>query len=173
MVFISPQNLFSFSRYSSFCLDFLVMHRKGLVKKIKVNFKFYDVIVWSTNSWNTHIAQYFHSISYIRISTKKNRHSIFERNSCRNACFKFLCNTKLITSLLVFLICSKTLIAFYLSFRWFNDSWTRAFELVTYEFELLTRGFELVTCGFGILTFGFEIALLNFSSYFYIINSCF
>ena len=55
---ISPQKLFSFSRYLSFCLYFLVMYRKGLIKKIKVNFKFYDVTAWLTSSFNTHIAQY-------------------------------------------------------------------------------------------------------------------
>ena len=33
---MSPQKLFSFSRYLSFCLDFLVMYRNGLVKKIRL-----------------------------------------------------------------------------------------------------------------------------------------
>ena len=32
---------------------------KQLDKKDMVNFKFYDVTTWLTNSWNTHIAQYF------------------------------------------------------------------------------------------------------------------
>ena len=59
MLFISTQKLFSFSRYLSFCLDFLVMHRKRLFKKIKINFKLYDVTAWLTNNCNTHIAQYF------------------------------------------------------------------------------------------------------------------
>ena len=36
MLFISPQKLFSFSRYLSFCLDFLVMYRNGLIKKIRL-----------------------------------------------------------------------------------------------------------------------------------------
>ena len=31
---------------------------KRIDKKVKVNFKFYDVTVWLTNSYNTHIAQY-------------------------------------------------------------------------------------------------------------------
>ena len=31
MLFISPQKLFSFSRYLSFCLDFSVMYRNGLM----------------------------------------------------------------------------------------------------------------------------------------------
>ena len=33
MLFISPQKLFSFSRYLSFCPNFLVMCRNGLIKK--------------------------------------------------------------------------------------------------------------------------------------------
>ena len=33
---ISPQKLLSFSRYLSFCLDFLVMYRNGLIKKIRL-----------------------------------------------------------------------------------------------------------------------------------------
>ena len=52
MLFVSPQKLFSFLRYFSFCLDFLVMYRKGLIKKIKINFKFYDVTAWLTNNCN-------------------------------------------------------------------------------------------------------------------------
>ena len=53
MLFISPQKLFSFSRYLSFCLDFLVMYQKGLIKKM-VNFKFYDVTPWLKSYFNTH-----------------------------------------------------------------------------------------------------------------------
>ena len=34
MVFTSPQKLFSFWRYLSFCLDFLVIYQNGLIKKI-------------------------------------------------------------------------------------------------------------------------------------------
>ena len=33
---ISPWKLFSFSRYSSFCLDILVMYGNGLIKKIRL-----------------------------------------------------------------------------------------------------------------------------------------
>ena len=57
MLFISPQKLFSFSRHLSFCLVFLVRYRKGLIIKIKVNFKVYGVTAWLTNNCNTHIAQ--------------------------------------------------------------------------------------------------------------------
>ena len=49
MLFISPQKFFSFSRYLSFCLTFLIMHRNGLIKD-KVNFKFYDVTAWLANN---------------------------------------------------------------------------------------------------------------------------
>ena len=50
--------LFLFSRYLNFCLEFLVMLRKMLDKKDKVNFKIYDVTAWLTNNCNTNIAQY-------------------------------------------------------------------------------------------------------------------
>ena len=59
MLFTSPRKLFLFSRYLSICLDFLVMHRKGFIKKIKVSFKFYDDTAWLKNNCNTLITQYF------------------------------------------------------------------------------------------------------------------
>ena len=34
MLFISPQKLFSFSRYLNFCLDFSVMQQNNLIRKI-------------------------------------------------------------------------------------------------------------------------------------------
>ena len=72
MLFISPEKLFSFRRYLSFCFDFFGLVEKrfdkndffGLVgkwldKKTKVNFKIYDVTnYWEINNCNTHIAQY-------------------------------------------------------------------------------------------------------------------
>ena len=75
-----------------------------------------------------------------------------------------------------FLISSISLKAVYFSFHWFDDSWTRGFELltrgfelvtrrlelVTGEFELVTRGFELVTCGFQLTTRGFELVTHGF-----------
>ena len=36
ILFVSPQKLFSFSRYLSFSPDFLVMYRNGLIKKISL-----------------------------------------------------------------------------------------------------------------------------------------
>ena len=36
MLFISCQKHFSFSRYLSFCLDFLVLKKNGLIRKISV-----------------------------------------------------------------------------------------------------------------------------------------
>ena len=38
--FISPWKLFPFSRYLSFCLDFLVMYQNGLIKKITLIWNF-------------------------------------------------------------------------------------------------------------------------------------
>ena len=35
-IFISPQKVFAFSRYLSFCLDFLVIYQNGFSKKIKL-----------------------------------------------------------------------------------------------------------------------------------------
>ena len=58
MLFISPQKLFPFSRYLSFCVDFLFMYQNDLIKNDKVIFKFYDVTIWLKNNCNTHIAQY-------------------------------------------------------------------------------------------------------------------
>ena len=40
---------------------------------------------------------------------------------------------------------------------WFNDSWTRGFELTTRGFQLVIRGFVLVTRGFE-----FQLVLLRF-----------
>ena len=59
MLFISSQKLFSFSRYLSFYHDFLVMQKKRLDQKDKVNFKIHDVTTWLTNNCNAHISQYF------------------------------------------------------------------------------------------------------------------
>ena len=36
MLLTSPQRLFPFSRYLSFCLDFLVMYQNSLIKKIRL-----------------------------------------------------------------------------------------------------------------------------------------
>ena len=44
---------------------------------------------------------------------------------------------------------------------WFNDSWTRGFELVTRWFEIVTRGFE------------FQFVLLTRNSQLVTRNSCF
>ena len=34
MLFVSPESLIPFSRYSNFCLDFLVKQKNGLIRKI-------------------------------------------------------------------------------------------------------------------------------------------
>ena len=38
--------------------DFLVMQKKRLNQKGKVNLKIYDVTTWLTNNFNTHITQH-------------------------------------------------------------------------------------------------------------------
>ena len=58
MLFISRQKLFSFSRYLSFCPDFLIMQQNDFDKKDQVNFKSYDVTAWLTNNCNRHNPQY-------------------------------------------------------------------------------------------------------------------
>ena len=45
-------------KYFSFCLEFLIMYKKWLDEKPKVNFKIYDVKTWLINNYNTHVAQY-------------------------------------------------------------------------------------------------------------------
>ena len=61
-----------------------------------------------------------------------------------------------------FLISSINLKAVYLSFHWFNYSWTRGFKLVTGGFELVTGGFELVTRLFELVLLSFQLVLLRF-----------
>ena len=58
MLFIPPQKLFSFSRYSTFCLDFFGRLAKQLDCKNNVNFKIYDITDWLKNNCNTQIAQH-------------------------------------------------------------------------------------------------------------------
>ena len=53
------------SRYLSFCLDFLIIYRKGLINKINVNVKFCDVTAWLTSNCNTHITQYFEMFDFV------------------------------------------------------------------------------------------------------------
>ena len=59
MVFISSQKLFSFSRYLNFYIDSLVIQKKWLDYKYKIDFKIYDVTSRLANNYTTHIAQYF------------------------------------------------------------------------------------------------------------------
>ena len=54
---ISSWKLFSFLRYFSVCSDFFGRVGKPFEKKVKVNFKIYDVATWETNNYNTHITQ--------------------------------------------------------------------------------------------------------------------
>ena len=56
--FVSPLNLFSFSRYLSLCHDFLFMQKKLLDWKDKFNFKSHDVTTWLTNNYNINISKH-------------------------------------------------------------------------------------------------------------------
>ena len=40
MLFMSPERLFSFTRYLNFCLEFLIMQRNGFIRKIRLISKF-------------------------------------------------------------------------------------------------------------------------------------
>ena len=57
-IFVSSWKLFSFSRYLSFCRDFLVMQKKRLNYEDKANFKIFGLTTWLTNSYKVHIAQF-------------------------------------------------------------------------------------------------------------------
>ena len=46
----------------NFGLDFLLMQKKWLDLKDKVNFRIYDVTARLTNNHNTHIAQYLNKL---------------------------------------------------------------------------------------------------------------
>ena len=56
--FISSLKLFLLLRYLNFCPEILGHIGKRLDKKVKVNFKIFDVINVETNNYNTHITQY-------------------------------------------------------------------------------------------------------------------
>ena len=58
MLFISPQELFSFARYLNFCFDLFGSAAQWLDLKNKVNFKIHDFTAWLTNNCNKHITQY-------------------------------------------------------------------------------------------------------------------
>ena len=135
---------------------------KRLTKKIKINFKFYDVTAWVTNNCNTDISQYFQFVFYIWISTKKIGIRFFWKKFLHKCLFKIPLWREIGNITSYFFISSKHLKANYLSFYWFNDSQTRGFELVTRGFELVTGGFELVTRGFELATRGFELVTRGF-----------
>ena len=58
MIHISCNKLFLFWRYLNFCYHFFGLVGKRFDNKAKINFKSYDVAVWETNNYNTHIAKY-------------------------------------------------------------------------------------------------------------------
>ena len=130
IISISPQKLFSFSRYLSFYLDFLVMYRKGLIKKIKVNFKFYDVTAWLTSSFNTHIAQY----EILRCLI------LFLVIACNNSPFRAFVTMIYWTSIKVLLNLLAPLYSAVpsLDFEQTNVFWTSIFDSVSIVFDSLS-----------------------------------
>ena len=118
-------------------------------------------------TWNLYLYLCFVFVSNLYFifesPQKKKRHSVFLKEILIHKClFKFPLWRELITSLLIFLICSKNLKAASLSFHWFNNSRIRGFKLVTRGFELVTRGFELLTRRFELVTPGFELVTREF-----------
>ena len=96
------------------------------------------------------------SIFHIRISTS------IRNVQVHKSLFKIALWRKTDNVTYYFIISSKTLKAVCLSIHWFNDSWTRGFELVTRKFELVTCEFELVTCRFELITRRFELVTRRF-----------
>ena len=79
MLFISPEKLFLFSRYLSFCLDFSVMYLNGLIKKIGSISNF----MTSQPCWQTIVIHIFPNIS----RSKGNHTMEFGQNVTRKTCF--------------------------------------------------------------------------------------
>ena len=59
MFFISSQKLFPFSRYLTFCLEFLVMYQNSLIKKIRLISNF----MVSQTGWKTTVIHILPNIS--------------------------------------------------------------------------------------------------------------
>ena len=87
MLFISTLKLFSFSGYLNFCLDFLVMFKKQLDQKDKVNFEIHDVTASLTNNFDTHIANIFrikaNQAMKIGQLIEYNKKNVLLQKSCR------------------------------------------------------------------------------------------
>ena len=49
---------FCSSNTKIFVSTFLIMWENGLIRKLMVNFKIYDVTTWNANNYNTHIPQH-------------------------------------------------------------------------------------------------------------------
>ena len=93
---------------------------------------------------------------------KKKRIRFFKKKFLHKSLLKILLWREVDNITYYFLISSINFKTVYLSFHWFNDSWTWGFELVTPGFELVTRGFELVTSGFELVTRKFEFVTCGF-----------
>ena len=55
---VDNHQAFGLASYSQLCLKYLTASIR-LDSKSRVNFKIYDVAIWETNNYNTHIDQFF------------------------------------------------------------------------------------------------------------------
>ena len=106
----------------------------GLNLLEKIN-SIYFLVTWNLSE----------SIFYIRISTKKQAFDFLKRNSYTNVCLQLLCDAKLMTSLLIFLISSKNL-------KWKQDFHTADYGITNFWILLFggakyQRGKEAETRG--------------------------
>ena len=117
-----------FSWYLRFCIDFLVMYRKGLIKKIKVNFKFYDVTAWLTNNCNNILPNISRSLI------------LFLMFACNN--FPFRAFVTMIywtsTEVLLNLVAPMDSAVPSLDFEQINVFWTSGFDSVSIVFDSLS-----------------------------------
>ena len=90
--------------------------------------------------------------SCLYLNLRKKTGNRFKKKFLHKCLFKIPLWRKIDNITYYFLISSINLKAIYLSFHWFNDSWTRGFEFVTRGFELVTRGFELVLSSFQLVS---------------------
>ena len=72
MLLISPQKPFPFSRYLSFCYDFLIMKQNGLIRKIRL----ISYFITSQPGYQTIVIHILPNISLRNISRSKDNQTI-------------------------------------------------------------------------------------------------
>ena len=138
---------------------------KNALSKIRMCFQESECSYYIEASQVTSLYEIWTNLYFVFESPqkKKNKHSIFLKEILTKILVWNSFVTRIDNVTYYFLISSKNLKAVYLSFHWFNHSWTPGFELGTRGFELVTRGFELITRGFEFLTRESEL-LANLNS---------